>query len=373
MGTEKLHIVAFDVPWPADYGGVIDVFHKLRSLQKAGVSVHLHCFQYGRAESPYLDQFADKVSYYPRHRNPLQLLSSSPFIVSTRQHPRLLKSLIEDDAPILFEGLHCTSFMGAKELKDRKKIFRAHNIEHDYYLALSESENKPLKRLYLRTEARKLRKYEQVCSSAAIIAAISENDQRYFQSKYGHAHLLPAFHAFDHVRIATGTGSFHLYHGNLAVAENEQAALWLVTEIAPSLNHKLLIAGQGASPRLRKAIQSSGNTLLIDAPSQEELYRLMQDAHCHLLPTFQPTGMKLKLLHALFTGRHIVANQTMLTDSDTYSVCHIANDAVSFIRLVNELSEHDFTVSDIQTRERVVMESYSNQKSAQKILSWLRS
>lgn len=372
MGTEKLHIVAFDVPWPADYGGVIDVFHKLRSLQKAGIAVHLHCFQYGRAKSPYLDQFADKVSYYPRSRNPLQLLSNSPFIVSTRQQPHLLRSLCEDDAPILFEGLHCTSYMGASELKDRKKIFRAHNIEHDYYLALAESENKPLKRIYLQTEARKLRNYEQVCASASVIAAISENDQRYFQTKFGHAELLPVFHAFDKVKIAAGSGNFHLYHGNLAVSENEQAALWLVNEVAPTLNRKLLIAGKGANSRLRKAIQSSGNTLLVDNPSQEELYRLMQDAHCHLLPTFQATGMKLKLMHALFTGRHIVANNTMLPDSISAAVCNIANDAGSFSRLVNELSEHDFTVLDIQNRERVVMESYSNQQNALKILSWLK-
>ena len=45
---KHLHIISFDVPWPADYGGVIDVFYKVKALHDIGVKVHLHCFTYGR-------------------------------------------------------------------------------------------------------------------------------------------------------------------------------------------------------------------------------------------------------------------------------------------------------------------------------------
>lgn len=40
----KLHIVAFDVPYPPDYGGVIDIFYKLKSLNDAGCKIYFHCF-----------------------------------------------------------------------------------------------------------------------------------------------------------------------------------------------------------------------------------------------------------------------------------------------------------------------------------------
>ena len=47
--TEKhLHIVSFDVPWPANYGGVIDVFYKVKALSAKGIRIHLHAFEYGR-------------------------------------------------------------------------------------------------------------------------------------------------------------------------------------------------------------------------------------------------------------------------------------------------------------------------------------
>ena len=53
LENKKLHLISFDVPFPANYGGVIDVFYKINSLHKIGVKVILHCFQYGREKEYY--------------------------------------------------------------------------------------------------------------------------------------------------------------------------------------------------------------------------------------------------------------------------------------------------------------------------------
>ncbi|MCX6283192.1 MAG: mannosyltransferase, partial [Bacteroidetes bacterium] len=42
---QHLHIVSFDIPYPPDYGGVIDVYYKIKTLSEAGVKIHLHCFE----------------------------------------------------------------------------------------------------------------------------------------------------------------------------------------------------------------------------------------------------------------------------------------------------------------------------------------
>ena len=83
--NKKLHIVSFDIPFPADYGGVVDVYHKVKALKKIGISVHLHCFEYGRQKSPELLEVCAKVSYYKRNRSLLALLSATPFIVKSRK------------------------------------------------------------------------------------------------------------------------------------------------------------------------------------------------------------------------------------------------------------------------------------------------
>ena len=36
------------MPYPPNYGGVIDVFYKIKSLHAIGIKIILHCFKYGK-------------------------------------------------------------------------------------------------------------------------------------------------------------------------------------------------------------------------------------------------------------------------------------------------------------------------------------
>ena len=58
---KHLNIVSFNVPWPANYGGVIDVFYKIKALHDIGVKVILHCFEYGRPQAKELENYCEKV------------------------------------------------------------------------------------------------------------------------------------------------------------------------------------------------------------------------------------------------------------------------------------------------------------------------
>ena len=55
----QIHIISLNVPYPANYGGVIDVFYKIKSLHEAGVQIHLHCFDYGRGNQPELEKYCN--------------------------------------------------------------------------------------------------------------------------------------------------------------------------------------------------------------------------------------------------------------------------------------------------------------------------
>jgi len=37
MSDLHIHIISFDIPFPANYGGVIDVFYKAKALTDSGV------------------------------------------------------------------------------------------------------------------------------------------------------------------------------------------------------------------------------------------------------------------------------------------------------------------------------------------------
>ncbi len=86
MPDKHLHIISFDIPYPPNYGGVIDVYYKIRTLYKLGIKIHLHCFEYpGRDRSPELNSFCEEVFYYPRKTGLRSAFSLAPYIVSSRK------------------------------------------------------------------------------------------------------------------------------------------------------------------------------------------------------------------------------------------------------------------------------------------------
>ena len=148
-----------------------------------GYETWLHTFQYDRSRAEQLNEVAARVSYYPRHRSVIHQLSHIPYIVSSRHCSKLLDDLLSDNAPILFEGLHCCAFLSDKRLKDRVKLVRMHNIEHEYYKELFRKTSR-WKKFYYELEAVKLAKYEKILLHADAILAISESDRCYFSSRY---------------------------------------------------------------------------------------------------------------------------------------------------------------------------------------------
>ncbi len=366
---KHLHIVSFDVPFPADYGGVIDIYHKIRWLNKIGYSITLHCFQYGRAEAPELNSVCKKVFYYKRSKYKNPFIGETPYIVLTRNNEDLLKNLCRDHAPILFEGIHSTYFLGHPKLKDRVKLVRNHNIEHDYYKNLEIVESNYFKKYFFRNESDKLKHYEKVLKLANKVLAISPPDHQYLNKKYHNSMLVPAFHANDSAQIQKGNGKFILYHGNLGVGENNYAALYLVKEIFSQVRIPCVIAGNNPSAELLKACQKHSHIKLIDNWNNEQIMDAVSKAHINVLPTFQGTGIKLKLLNALYCGRFCVVNPTMVNSTSLESACIIAKDATDMIKEIEFYWKKSFSDADIAERKNILQNSIFDNSSNAAIIS----
>ncbi|HKC66789.1 MAG TPA: glycosyltransferase family 1 protein, partial [Bacteroidia bacterium] len=292
-----LHIISFDVPFPANYGGVIDVFYKLKNLHKAGVKIILHCFEYGRGEQKELEKYCKTIHYYKRNTSILNQLSSVPFIVKSRVSEELMSNLLKDNYPILFEGLHTCYYINDKRLANKKKIYRESNIEHNYYAHLAKSEKDFLKKLYFGLESSKLHKFQKQLAHADLMLVVSTADRDYLQKEFPKKQVeyLPSFHAFDKVSSKPGKGSYILYNGNLQVGENVKALEYLVTNVFSKINHPVIIAGLNPNQKIYNWVKDFNHIKIIANPSETEMQTLIEEAQIHCLYTHQPTGLKLKL------------------------------------------------------------------------------
>lgn len=368
MEIKNLNIISFNIPYPADYGGVIDVFYRLKAFSEAGIKIHLHCFQYGREESVELERLCEKVTYYPRSCSIIHQLSMKPFIVKTRSSNKLLNNLLENDWPILFEGLHSCYYLDHPKLINRLKVVRSHNIEHHYYSGLADKATSLKDRGYFRIEAWKLKQFENVLQFANHIAAISEADKDYLQNKFGEVFLMLPAHPSDEVKIVSGKGNYVLYHGDLSTRENTDAALFILRAIAPKLDVRFVLAGKNPSNVLLKEVLAIGNAEIIGNPSHEEMQKLISNAHINLLPTFQTSGFKLKLLNALFNGRFCMGTPQLVEGTGLASACILKEKAYDFVTEIDRLMKMDFTNEMIEKR-KALLKTYSNSASIQYLLS----
>lgn len=366
---KSLHILAFNIPFPANYGGVIDVFYKLIALHKIGINIHLHCFEYGRKHAHILEKYCTSIHYYKRTSGIKHFFSPIPYFVETRASNVLLSRLIEHPFPILSEGIHCIKTILAPELKHRKKYLRAHNIERDYYFQLFKNESHFLNKIYFFSEYLKLIKFEQKAKLFDGIFSISKSDH-VFYSKWSRSYHIRAFHSNQKIQSKIGLGKYALYHGNLSVNENIKAALFLIKTVFNTLSLPLIIAGKNPNSKILNAAKPHSHISVIENPIDNQMNDLISEAQMVLLPTNQPTGIKLKLIESLYRGRYCVVNQQMIGHTELNSFCHIANSPKEWINTIDHLKERTFSQADLNHRKSI--ESiFNNEQEAQKIFNIL--
>lgn len=373
MPDQHLHIVSFTIPFPPNYGGVIDVYYKLKALHEQGIKVHLHCFEYDRQHATQLNAFCETVDYYKRKTGFRLALSRIPYIVLSRRSEDLIRNLLKDKHPILFEGLHTCYYLDDPRLKERKKIYRESNIEHHYYFNLYKAEKNWFRKLYFLLASIKLKRYEKILKHADMMLAVSRKDAEYLCEQFTGVpvHHLPSFHSNNAVVCKTGTGSYCLYHGNLSVAENSVAAAFLIRNVFPDLDMNLIIAGHDPPRYLKKMVQKYQHIQLIESPADDEMALLIANAHVNILVTFQATGLKLKLLNTLYTGRFILVNNAMLNGTGLNELCTIADSPEELRKELLRLKGEQFEQYEISHRQAVLSLHYSNQLNVSRLIEYV--
>jgi glycosyltransferase involved in cell wall biosynthesis len=364
-----LNVVSLNIPWPPSYGGVIDIYYKLKALHDCGVRIVLHCFEYERARAAALMDVCEEVHYYRRRTGVLPNLTLLPYNVYGRKNARLIDNLLKNDSPILFEGLHSCYYLKDRRLKNRFKIFRECNIEHDYYRAIGQAERNILKRYFYRIEAWRFERFQKHAVHAELMLAVSTADRDYLRRVFpdSRVEFMPCFHGNTEIVAAEGQSDYILYHGKLSVKENEKAALHLIENVFCKLPCRCIIAGMNPPATLLNAARPYPNITVEANPSVEHIHDLIRQAQINLLVTFQDTGLKLKLLNSLFIGRHTVVNSPMLRGSGLDSLCFTADTPGEMIRLCRELMQQPFTSDCIQKRRALLFPTFSDEYQGRRL------
>ena len=355
MDNKFIHIISLDVPFPADYGGVIDIYYRIQALHELGYKIILHCWEYGRGEQEKLKEITHEIHYYKRKKSIRFAFSKLPFIVVSRQSNKLFNRLLEDNHPILFEGIHTTLLLDNPRLKERIKIVRMHNVEHDYYNALAEKAT-GIKKKHYTSEAKKLKSYESILTHANWIFAIQELDKQHFETFHSNVKLLPASVPPISIVPVNAEEKYCLFHGNLSVQENDSAVRWILKNAFYD-GLKLIITGKNPSTELSQLANKKG-VQVVPNPSQDKMQQLISEAHVHLLVTEQATGIKLKLINSLATGGHVLVNPTMVEGTNLATLCTVFSNEIGYQTQLKALMAKPVEVGQIHLRFEILQAQF---------------
>lgn len=358
MRHTELNIVSFDNPYPPDYGGVIDVFYKIKALSELGCVIHLHCFvKEIPGEFEELKKLCKSIYFYEITKNPFHFLSGMPFSVISRSNRKLAENIAKTEAPILFEGLKTTCLVHDARLQKYKKFLRLHNIEHNYYKGIAKSEEGFLKKMALYRESRKYRKYETVLSAFEKVFTLSEFENEYCSAKFHNAEYIPVFHGNAKVADLKGFGEYAFYHGDLTTSDNRKVVVFLVEVFKNLPDCNLVIASGSNEEFVRNQIGSCSTIEFIKLTDSDQLLQLFKAAHVNICWSFQKSGTKLKLINSLFNSRFCIINENIIDDRKVAQLCEKVADEQELISTVKLLFTKPYEVLDAR---REILESRLN-------------
>jgi hypothetical protein len=294
---------------------------------------------------------------------------STPYIVSSRSDAKLKKTLLKDDYPILMEGIHCSGLLNDVRFRKRFTILRLHNVEHKYYRQLFRTTASFFKKIYYLFESGLLLKYERnIASKPSLVLSVSVQDANVYRNLHSpDVRVLPVFTGFQ-LNLPGGTGTFCLYHGNLSVPENEKAAIWLLENVFNDFNIPFIVAGRHPSSQLASIINGNKNASLVADPTDAELKDLISAAQCNILPSFNSTGIKLKVIHVLFHGKHCLVNTAAVCGSGVESLCAICESPADFKHSVLKHMGRPLTASELESRKSTLENIFDDRKNAETLI-----
>jgi len=274
--------------------------------------------------------------------------------------------LKSDSAPILFEGIHTTGYLD--EMKGRKLMLRAHNIEHQYYTGLAE-ESSRFQYLFFQREALTLERYE--CNNAKsfeTVYTISKHDDQWYREKGANSVFMPAYHGFQRITTTAGRGKYLLYQGDLSIEMNQNALIELLQNIPPSAQYPMIVAGRSGNQTFEEKLMKYPNIRREMDVSDEKMSELIRGAQVIIIHSRHPSGMKVKFFPALYQGRFVAANENSLTYTNLDKALHIYNHVQEIGPLLDKLWPLEFSASHLEERSTIITGLPTDQEKAKEIV-----
>jgi len=331
------------LPYFPDTGAKIRTWNLLLQVKKCGDNVNLLSFLYDKEDIKMIDviknvgikvftvEGKDKISAITVLRS---LILNLPLTVAKYRNRRmevLLKDIIENHKIdiVHFDHIHMSQYASCCE--GIPTVIDEHNVESVILRRYAERETNFLKKLILKSEYRKMGKFERMsCLKASKVFVVSENDRNTLVGLCGNginpeiipngvdtnyfsppSNPHPTPNTLDSTPSTLHPTPFSIvFTGSLDWFPNEDGLIYFFTEIYPLIKREvpqvnITVVGRNPSRRL---LQFARNDKSINIVGRvDDVRTFIANAKVFVVPLRIGGGTRLKILEAMASGVPVVS------------------------------------------------------------------
>lgn len=320
MKAKRILIASPFFPYPPSFGGVYDIYGRIKELYKLGYNIDL---VYTDKEKPkpenieFLQQFINEFYFVSRQNRIFHLFSLKPLQVLSRKGLRDIELNHNYDL-LIVENDSASEIINNASLKTEKIALRVQNNESVYFNNLGRSISTPLKKAYYYSESVKFYKYSRrlfkIVDRIWFISSDEYLENKKINSLENGSHLPSPINLNDFKKNNLKTNNV-LFVGAMFMPNNIEAIEWYLKNIHEDVSrdfpkYKFIIAG--STGRYSKAYYEEKFStyknieLYFDLESLDEVY---EKSSVFVNPMQHGAGVKIKSIHSMMNGLPLVSTK----------------------------------------------------------------
>lgn len=395
----RILVIGNRIPWPLHDGGALATYRLLKGLTSLGHEVAFFTYNtkkhfQTKEEITNALGFCEVITYEldstPNKLGALrQFLKADSYFLSrydSDEASNQLKKLIENQPYDLvqIEGLYSWPLLNPlfnwlKQNFALPVVYRAHNVESQIWKRVSNSERNRLKKLFLRSQVKKLEREEnRLLGLVDATVAISVIDKKYFQDhtpKPIHVFLPTVDQPLHPIKQIQPNSIFHI--GSMEWEANVHGLQWFLSKVWPLLIEKnpdlrFHVAGKGIEKYKHLFFQYGVvyHGEVINAVS------FMKNHGVGIVPIHAGSGIRMKLIESMAWGLPSVSTsvgvQGLPLDKNLPEVL-IADEAGDFAEALSSLfNDWPSAVSLGKRAHQYVQANHHEHKNLQALDGFLR-
>jgi polysaccharide biosynthesis protein PslH len=396
----KILQITNKAPFPPNDGSSIAVYNMAKGFIENDVELHLVAINTSKHFKPDKDVPADfkKQAHYvtvPKNTNTtlfgafLNLFSSQSYFLSRfcfkEMEHALIKKLSENKFDFIqLEGLFVAGYIDLiRRYSDAKIILRAHNIETVIWERHVINEKSILKRLYLRLQCKRLRRFEaKVLAKVDAVVSITDVDKNVFQKQ---APSKPVYTCITGVNIdyykKPGNSPLKqktiFYFASMDWIPNQEAVDWFLNNCWKNVfeqvkDCKFIIAGKNMPQRFMK-LNEPNVQVIPNIANSKDFYR---QHDILIVPLLSGSGLRIKIIEGMSYGKAIVSTSV---GAEGIPATHgknilIADTPAEFVSAVVDILKNDEKRHNLETEaQKLAEEEFDNKKVVSGLIAFYKS